>query len=138
MAEYVNSLAPRINELVNNRRKAGSVHAEGKDFWYMYRPYMVAGIPLTLLRLTYDDLSKDKKDCIAITFPLSLMGCTKYNDDDGKNRWKEMLAALCNGDCQTIEYSFYPPYPEKAGSVTLPITAEMALIIQRVVNAYNK
>lgn len=136
MAQYVNSLAPRINELVNNRRKAGTVVAEGNNYWYLYRPYMVAGTALGLVRLTYDDLSSSREECIGVTFPLSLMDCQKYKRE-GQNHWKDMLSDLCNGDVKRIEYNFYPPYPEKTGSVELPVTAEMALVIQRVVNAYN-
>lgn len=137
MVQYVNSLAPRINELVNNRRKAGTVIAEGTNDWYMERPYMVAGTALGLVRLTYDDLSTSRDECIGVTFPLSLMDSDKYNFN-GKNHWKGMLADLCNGDCKVLKYQYYPPYPEKAVSVELPINAEMALVIQRLLKAYGK
>lgn len=137
IAEYVNSLTPKLKNFVYTGKRICDIRVKEKNFWMMASQYAVAGSSLGLVRLTFDDISDSREDCVAITFPLYVMDSNRYNYN-GKNHWKDMLADLCNGDCKDIEYIYYDPATKKAVSVTLPITTDMVLVIQRVVNAYNK
>lgn len=136
LSEYVNTLTPILKKFNYTGRRISDIIVKEKNHWMLASKYGVAGVSLGYVSLTYDDLSPNREDCAAVTFPLSFMDSNRYNYD-GKNHWKDMLAVLCSGDCQAIEYQYQNPETKKTISVTFPVTAEMALVIQRVVQAYN-
>ena len=136
MLRYVNTLNSVSDKFVYTGKRICDIIVDGKSLWMMDAKYAVAGSSLSLIRQTYDDLGSSQQECIGITFPLSFMDSSKYNYN-GKNHWKDMQADLCNGDCKAIEYWFTDPVTKEKVSVTLPITSDMVLAIQRVVKAYK-
>lgn len=133
---YVLTLDPVLDKFKYTGRRICDIYLHENNFWMMATKYALAGSSLGLVRMTFDEISKDQEKCIAITFPLSFMDSNRYNWS-GNNHYKDLLKALMSGECQDIEYSFINPVTKKNVSVTLPLNSEIALVIKKLVETYK-
>lgn len=135
ISSYVTTLASVGDKFKYTGKRICDIKIFQNGTWMLATKFAVAGSSLQLVRLTYDDIDPGNAECVAVTFPLSMMDSSKFNWD-GKNRWKETLKELTSGSFSSIVYSFENPTTRKMVSFTLPVNSDMALLIQKLEKAY--
>lgn len=136
--KYLEKLTSVIDKIKVTGRSICDITLEskGQDLWMLGAKYAVAGSSLFLVRHTFDDLSPDREQCMAISLPLTMMDSSKFNWN-GKNHQKEFLDVLSEGKYQDIEFKFYMPDTNERVAASLPLNSDIALTIQKLLKAYK-
>ena len=135
---YVNNFSAVASQFKQTGSRIADIFVkDGTYTWCTGQKYGVAGSALNMVHKTIDKVNGQDQLCMMVIIPEGIMDSNRYDWND-KNHWKDFQKELLAGNMTSFRYKFIYPGGRKEENLIVPLNSEMVLVMQKLVEAYNK